>query len=90
MSKEQVAQFVKAIAEGPDLNELASVNPDTASWIALAKKSGFEFTSSEFVDFVTEMTGETATESDAGGTGAARRANVKHIRKPKSRITREQ
>lgn len=56
MSKENVAKFVKAVAETPELNKkLSSAARTTAEWVNIASTAGFKFSKTDFIDFVSEM-----------------------------------
>jgi predicted ribosomally synthesized peptide with nif11-like leader len=66
MSKENVARFIKAIAEQPELNKkVASAEKSTPQWVALGNQSGYQFSNNDFVDFVKQVTGSDADNSNA-------------------------
>ena len=66
MSKENVAKFIKTVAEKPDLNSKVAGGPrQTASWVKIANEAGFKFSSSDFVGFVSDIAQHPVTEADA-------------------------
>lgn len=67
MSKENVARFVKAVAEMPELNKKAAAEQSTEAWVKLGNQSGLDFSSDDVVAFVTQVTGKPADKGNAVG-----------------------
>lgn len=65
MSKENVARFIKAIAETPELNKKASAETTTDAWVKLGNQSGLSFSKEDFVGFVEQTTGKSADNDNA-------------------------
>lgn len=65
MSKENVALFVRMIAEKKELNKRAAEALDTEHWIALARDAGLEFTANDLASFVGEIIGKPVTPNNA-------------------------
>ncbi len=66
MSKENVAKFIKSIAEQPELNKkVAAAAKQTDSWVKLGNEAGAAFSSADFVGFVKDVTGKGVNESNA-------------------------
>jgi predicted ribosomally synthesized peptide with nif11-like leader len=65
MSKENVARFIKAIAETPELNKKASAETTTDAWVKLGNQSGLSFSNEDFVGFVEQTTGKAADKGNA-------------------------
>lgn len=65
MSKEQVAAFIKTIAERPELNSrVAAVERTPTAWVEVAK-SLVEISIEDFVAFVSDVTGKPADANNA-------------------------
>jgi predicted ribosomally synthesized peptide with nif11-like leader len=66
MSRENVALFSKAIAKDPALNaRISSAATTTDAWVQIAREAGFDFTSHEFAEVVSETLGRRVTPPDA-------------------------
>lgn len=68
MSQEQVAKFVRALAEDPELRSRADEGGQSASsWVALGKATGHNFNEADVVGFAETVTGESANANTAIG-----------------------
>ena len=66
MSKENVAKFIKSIAEQPELNKKVAAAPkQTDSWVKLGSEAGVSFSAADFVGFVNDMTSKGVNEGNA-------------------------
>jgi hypothetical protein len=65
MSKENVALFVRALAEKRDLNRRAAAETNAEAWAAIGNEAGLDFTAADLVDFVNEVTGKAVTADNA-------------------------
>lgn len=66
MSKENVAKFIRTVAEKPELNQKVASSPrQTSQWVKLANEAGFTFNTADFVGFVSDMTERKVSEDDA-------------------------
>ena len=65
MSKENVALFVRMIAEKRDLNKQASAEQSTQRWVDIARDAGLEFTADDLVDFVSDIIGKKVSAESA-------------------------
>ena len=65
MSKENVASFVRMVAEKRDLNKLASAARNTKGWVELGREQGLEFNEKELVEFVGEILGKPVNADNA-------------------------
>ena len=65
MSKENVALFVRMIAEKRDLNKKASAERNTTRWVQLGKEVGLDYTENDVVGFVGEVIGRKVNADNA-------------------------
>jgi len=65
MSKENVALYVRMIAEKRDINQQASAARTTQDWVRLGTSAGLQFSDADVAAFVGEVTGQRVTASTA-------------------------
>ncbi len=65
MSKENVALFVRMLADKRDLSKQASADRTTQGWVKLGRNAGLEYDDSDVAAFVTELTGTRVTTATA-------------------------
>ncbi len=65
MSKENVALFVRMVAEKRDLNVKATAEKSTSKWVQLGREAGLQFAESDVVGFVSEMLGRPVAAAHA-------------------------
>lgn len=65
MSKENVALFVRMLAEKRDLSRQASADRTTAGWVRLGRGVGLDYDDGDVAGFVGELTGSRVTTATA-------------------------
>jgi hypothetical protein len=65
MSKENVAMFVRMLADKKDLNKRAAAERTAKGWSRIAYDIGLEFTADDVSAFVGEVIGKKVTSDDA-------------------------
>jgi hypothetical protein len=65
MSRENVALFVRMLAEKRDLSRQASADRTTSGWVRLGKSVGLDYDDADVVGFVGELTGARVTATNA-------------------------
>ena len=66
MSTDNVARFIRCVAEKPALNKkLALRAREVEAWVACATEAGFPFSSAELVSFAAEVSGRDLSEQEA-------------------------
>lgn len=69
MSKANVAHFIKRVSESPDLNSKVSAAQRTPeAWVTLGKSAGFEYSASDVVAVLSELSGRKLSANDAVST----------------------